>query len=194
VLSDPGHKRRPGAHSHRDNRIAEPVRYVDRRIGALPELFRGQPGERPRRSVSFRVMWKPRNVDVVARRIQTFGEMLILSGRICEAMKEDDDASGGSAMRQENCAAPRGGDAIVGALLPHDAAHGLGVICSGRSVGYELDGVGRYDGGERNQENRSGDDSCNHCNPGHSESYPKPTSPHGMAEEAARKRSARGAR
>ena len=78
-------------------------------------------------------------------------------------------------MGPENCAAPRGGDPIVGALLPQDATHGIGVIRSGRSVGYELGGVGRYDGGERNQENRSHDDNRNPC---HSETYPKSTSPH----------------
>jgi hypothetical protein len=149
---------------------AKPVRYIDRRLGALPELLRGQPGERPRRSVPRRVMRQPRDVDSVARPVQTLRDMLIRSGRLADAMTEDDDASGASAMSQENRAASRGGDAIVGALLPHGAAHGIDVLRSGRSVRYALGGVGRDDGGERNHENRPRDENRDPC---HSATLPE---------------------
>ena len=113
-------------------------------------------------------MRKTRDIHIVARHIQALGEMLVLSGRIGEAVKEDDGASGPPAMRQENGATSRSDHAIIEFLLLHNAADGVGVVSRGRGVRYEIAGLGRNDGGERNHENHPGNDASE---PFHFETY-----------------------
>ena len=89
--------------------------------------------------------------------------MLVLSGRIGEAVKEDVSTSGPPVMRHENGATSRSDHAVIGFLLLDDAADGVGVVSRGRGVRYEIAGLGRYDGGERNHEKHPGNDAREPC-------------------------------
>jgi hypothetical protein len=104
------------------------------------------------------VMRQPRDIHVVAGSVQESTEVLILFGRVREAVKENHDARGSRSVGHEDGSPTGRRHAIVTLLSQRDTIDRVVVAQCRRGMRADIGGSRRYDGGERNQEKRGAGD------------------------------------